>query len=117
VKVRNKQCKACPWKKTVNPGKDIPDGYSVDLHKKLSCTIAEPGVLPSSNTLVHMACHESTGPGDQFPCVGWLINQLGPGNNIGLRLSARDGRYNDLKLVGPQHETFEDTIPKPKRRR
>jgi hypothetical protein len=113
VKTRNKQCKACPWKKSVKPTKDIPGGYTADLHRKLACTIAAPGALPVTNVLVHMACHESPRPGGEFPCVGWLVHQLGPGNNIGLRLSARDGRYNSLKTVGPQHETFEDTLPDP----
>ncbi len=45
-------------------------------------------------------------------CLGWLMNQLGPGNNIGLRLSLLDCENLDkVKLVGEQHECFEDTLP------
>lgn len=39
---RVRQCKACPWKVSTDPH-DIPNGYDVDLHKNLACTIAEPG--------------------------------------------------------------------------
>ena len=57
-----------------------------------------------------MACHESK-PEDEYPCVGWLMQQLGPGNNIALRLRAMDGRFDELELVGEQHETLEATLP------
>jgi hypothetical protein len=58
-----------------------------------------------------MACHE-TKAGKELPCVGWLVHQLGPGNNIGLRLAAMSGRIDaNVKTVGPQHECFEDTLP------
>lgn len=58
-----------------------------------------------------MACHE-TKVGGELPCVGWLVHQLGPGNNLGLRLAVISGRVDgNVKTVGPQHETFEDTLP------
>ena len=57
-----------------------------------------------------MACHESTKGKDQY-YVGWLVNQLGPGNNIGLRMLARYGRFKKFQTVGEQHERFEDTLP------
>jgi len=45
-------------------------------------------------------------------CVGWLMNQLGPGNNIPLRLSVLScENLKQVRLVGEQHETFEDTLP------
>jgi hypothetical protein len=56
-----------------------------------------------------MACHESE-VGEEFSCIGWVHNQLGRGNNIALRLLALDGRFKDIKVVGEQHETFEDTL-------
>jgi hypothetical protein len=44
--------------------------------------------------------------------VGWLAHQLGPGNNIGLRLAVISGRIDvNFELIGEQHETFEDTLP------
>lgn len=56
-----------------------------------------------------MACHEI----HDTPCVGWLVNQLGPGNNINLRMHIRHyENANELIVVGEQHENFEDTIPK-----
>lgn len=38
--------------------------------------------------------------------------ELGPGNNIALRLAASAGRIDyDFELDGEQHERFEDTLP------
>ncbi len=102
------QCFLCPWRKEVSPH-DIPNGYSEALHCALRTTIADGVVL--SGPLTIMACHESK-PGHEKHCVGWLHNQLGPGNNILLRIQVMaghiDARY---KLVGEQHERFEDTLP------
>lgn len=82
----------------------------------MKSTIAKPGVINLS-TLTMMACHNSK-VGEEFACVGWLANQLGPGNNIGLRIWAskelKDGK---IVLNGKQHETFEDTLPNKKRRK
>lgn len=109
------QCKACPWKKSTKPERDIPGGYSEEKHQDLSCTIAEPGTFRPGPTSM-MACHE-TPVGKERPCVGWVMHQLGPGNNLGLRMLAMDGRFRDMKLDGPQHERFEDTLPKTNRAR
>lgn len=58
-----------------------------------------------------MACHHSTGS-DQMYCVGWLHNQLGPGNNIGLRIKMLSYENDkEIKVYGKQHERFEDTLP------
>jgi hypothetical protein len=58
-----------------------------------------------------MACHESL-EGAEEPCVGWLVNQLGPGNNLLLRLQVMRGTIDaDVELDGPQFETFGDTVP------
>ena len=70
------QCKTCPWRVGASTS-DIP-GYSREKHEALRrTTIAIPGALVPTHT---MACHHST---DDAPvaCVGWLHNQLGPGNN------------------------------------
>jgi hypothetical protein len=113
---RRAQCAKCPWKKGTDPHQ-IPDGYRVEKHRALANTIAEPGVLRPLNEPTRMfACHETTG-GDVKPCVGWLAHQLGPGNNIALRLKARnDPDLTRFELVGPQHERFEDTLPKKRKR-
>jgi hypothetical protein len=109
VSIRIKQCAKCPWRKDVDP-RDIPGGYCETKHKNLAGTIAEPGTLNVGGPLVMMACHETPG-GREQPCVGWLAHQLGPGNNIGLRLWASKNLKRRLKLAGEQHECFEDTLP------
>lgn len=107
---RTKQCEKCPWKVSTNPY-DIPDGYSVEKHKALDSTIAKnDGYYPDLEFTV-MACHEST-PADPQSCVGWLHNQLGVGNNIGLRLwASRVENIGDIETVGEQHQHFRDTLP------
>lgn len=105
-----KQCQKCPWRVDVDPY-DIPDGYCEAKHAGLCSTIAKPGALDLGGALRVMACHESK-PGKEIACVGWLANQLGPGNNIPLRLAAmHDRKLTDFDLVGEQHERFEDTLP------
>lgn len=109
---RTKQCLKCPWKKSTDPH-EIPDGYSVQAHKNLKGTIATPGVL-SVGGIRAMACHESK-LGEETYCLGWLAHQLGPGNNIGLRIRMLEYDLSELELVGEQHDRFEDTLPKRKR--
>lgn len=99
------QCAKCPWRKDVDP-REIPDGYSEEKHAALACTIAEPGSLEVTGRV--MACHET----GNTHCIGWLANQLGPGNNIGMRmrmLTCSNAR--DFRTIGEQHETFQDTLP------
>jgi len=106
------QCAKCPWRKDVDPH-DIPNGYCETKHAGLSSTIAKQGEIDLSQivrggALRIMACHEM----HDAHCVGWLVNQLGPGNNIPLRLAMRNcENIRKLKLVGEQHERFEDTLP------
>lgn len=106
---RTKQCAKCPWKKSTNPY-DIPDGYDVEKHKNLACTIAKD-TNPFATNLQAMACHHSTEDNMQY-CVGWLVNQLGRGNNIPLRLKMmKCENARDIQTYGEQHERFEDTLP------
>ncbi len=106
---RTTQCQKCPWRKDVDP-RTIPNGYSEEQHRDLACTIAKPADLSAVLTcVVHvMVCHET----QSAHCLGWLMQQLGPGNNIALRLVMR-GCTNivDVRLLGAQHATFEDTLP------
>jgi hypothetical protein len=102
---RTRQCAKCPWRKDTDPY-DIPNGYCETKHKALHSTISSG--LDSLGNHHAMACHET----DDAHCIGWLVNQLGPGNNIGLRLRMR--HYTNLdrvKTIGEQHERFEDTLP------
>lgn len=108
--IRTKQCKKCPWKVSTNPF-DIPDGYCPTKHANLEKTIAKEGELNLGPTLNIMACHHSDG-NDQMYCIGWLHNQIGVGNNIGLRLAMRNcENIRDVKIYGKQHQRFEDTLP------
>jgi len=110
---KRKQCKKCPWRKDVDPN-DIPNGYCSTKHANLKSTIAEGDVMSqiaNNRGLRIMACHESP-IGKEKPCVGWLANQLGDGNNIPLRIAASSGRIDcNFDLVGEQHATLEDTLP------
>lgn len=107
---RLKQCEKCPWKVSTDPH-DIPHGYSEELHRDLAGTIAQTGIPDFDAPLRIMGCHEHP-PGADAHCVGWLIHQLGPGNNIRLRMSILDcDNIQDVELDGPQHERFEDTLP------
>ena len=105
---RTRQCEKCPWRVDVDPY-DIPRGYSKELHQKLDCTIADPGQMFGSSTA--MACHESSKDNESH-CVGWLVNQAGIGNNLGLRLSLFScSNSKDIEVIGEQHQRFEDTLP------
>lgn len=107
---RTRQCAKCPWKTSTNPH-DIPNGYSVEQHQNLKCTIATDTIIPG-DTMRAMACHDSP-IGEEDYCVGWLHNQLGVGNNIMLRMQMMQcENILDLKIVGEQHKTFEDTLPR-----
>lgn len=106
---RTAQCEKCPWQKDVDP-REIPNGYCEDKHRNLADTIAAPGDLSGvfSRSIRIMACHES----HDAHCIGWLVNQLGPGNNIGLRISMIGcENAGKIRLRGEQHETFEETLP------
>lgn len=105
---RVNQCGKCPWRVDVDPH-DIPNGYSEDLHRGLADTIAHPGSLRSSGRV--FACHEHDSE-EGVHCVGWLVHQIGVGNNIGLRLRMIScENAGAIRVHGEQHETFEDTLP------
>lgn len=108
---RTKQCSKCPWRKDVNPH-EIPNGYDVEKHRALKSTISKECDLSSiaSGTLHVMACHET----HDAHCIGWLMNQIGVGNNIGLRMAMSScENMREIKVIGQQHEKFEDTLPIP----
>lgn len=106
-RIPRRQCAKCPWKVGANP-RDIPNGYCATKHANLENTIAKDPVSSITSTLHIMACHEV----HNLPCIGWLANQIGPGNNIGLRLAVTRGDFDaNVETVGPQHEIFEDTLP------
>ena len=112
---RTRQCEKCPWRKATNPH-EIPNGYTVERHRALAETIADAadpiGSLTAyleGRTLKIMACHET----QEGHCIGWLNHQLGPGNNIPLRVSLGFcDNARAIRLRGPQHQTFEETLPK-----
>lgn len=78
----------------------------------LANTIADPGAVNLGVPLHVFGCHEHP-VGDEAHCIGWLMNQIGPGNNIALRMQMLDCENIDrVSLDGPQHERFEDTLPR-----
>jgi len=110
-----RQCHKCPWKIATDPN-TIPHGYDPDAHRRLSRTIARVDEVNLDVAALRiMACHE-TPPGHEKPCVGWLDHQLNQGNNVLLRYFVRLKRIDaDYVLDGPQHDTFEATLPKRRR--
>jgi hypothetical protein len=102
---RTVQCEKCPWRIATDPH-EIPNGYCETKHRRLADTISSG--LESLSVNRAMACHET----HDAHCIGWLVNQIGPGNNIGLRIRMLDClNYREVKLRGEQHEKFEDTLP------
>jgi len=100
-----KQCKNCPWRKDSDPY--LIPGYDRDMHANLKSTISDH-LFDQTKT---MSCHK-TKTDDRAMCVGWLVNQLGPGNNIPLRFSMQNcSNSNEIEVYGEQHEHFRDTIP------
>ena len=108
-----RQCFKCPWKVGVN-ARDIPGDYSEDKHRNLASCIAKPADMNGlSGVLRIMACHETPGE-NELPCVGWLTHQIGTGNNLALRLRVAMGHIDAaVEAVGPQHQSFEATLPPP----
>lgn len=104
---RIRQCDKCPWKVSTNPH-DIPNAYTEDLHAFLAATIAVPASLNGNGHI--MTCHEHP-VGEEAHSVGWLMKQIGPGNNIPLRLKVRPYENLDhVVLDGLQYECFDDTL-------
>lgn len=102
---RTAQCQKCPWRVGVDP-RDIPI-YCEAKHRALKRTIAEPGRI-DLGAVRAMACHET---GDAH-CIGWLMNQVGAGNNIALRIQMTSCQNaGKIRLRGEQHRTFEETLP------
>lgn len=111
-----RQCATCPWKVVTVPDRDIPNGYHVELHESLRGTIQSGLESLFRPCKTAMACHYSK-PGDEFVCAGWLHNQLGVGNNISVRIAVATGKMPVPEVDGEQHACFDDTLPKPKKRR
>ena len=107
---RTRQCEKCPWRKATNPH-EIPNGYTVERHKALKQTIAiegDLGPLLRGESMPAMACHET----QDGHCIGWLVHQIGRGNNIPLRVHMGFcDNARAIRLRGPQHQTFEETLP------
>lgn len=110
------QCTTCPWKVKTVPDRDIPNGYNVKQHEALRRTIQTglDSLFRSCGTA--MACHYSK-RGEEFVCAGWLYNQLGPGNNIRVRLAVATREMSVPEVDGDQHDSFEVTLPKKRQRR
>lgn len=107
-----KQCLGCPWRLANDPA-DIPDGFKPTTHARLGRMSDRERDNPISKTLTMMACHALK---VQKPCVGWLANQLGEGNNLPLRVAVAFGQIDgNVQTVGPQRERYEDVVPNAER--
>ena len=103
-----KQCRTCPWRVGCVPERDIPR-YDRRLAENLACTIRSGMETLAGGPRHAMARHHSE-PGNERYCAGWLANQLGAGNNFGLRLQVLLGRVPSPEIDGSQHERYEDTL-------
>lgn len=104
---RTKQCPTCPWIEG-NSVENIPN-YNPDKHGALIDTIAEQGALNFCENRI-MACHYSVDGNDEH-CIGWLVNQIGAGNNIGMRIQMMQCENSkEIETIGEQRETFEETF-------
>jgi hypothetical protein len=90
--------------------RDIPN-YKPEMHAGLTKTIQSGPESLFGTTRHIMACHYAK-PEAEFPCAGWLANQIGPGNNLGMRLAVMTGKMPVPMTDGAQHERFEDTLSK-----
>lgn len=107
-----KQCAKCPWRVDVDPN-DIPNGYDPKKHCALKSTISDGTYRGPA--IRAMACH-ATPTGKELACVGWLVHQLGVGNNIALRMAVAFGHIDGkVETIGEQHQRFEDTLPESER--
>ncbi len=106
------QCDNCPWR--IETNLDTIPNYEESSHYELQDSIAIGEIFEIAQHLRLMNCHKYA---DETPCVGWLFNQLGVGNNISLRLAVRgtDLGGKKLKVIGEQYETFEETLPENRR--
>lgn len=109
-----RQCRKCPWRLDVDPA-DIPDGFNYEVHRRLGDNVRQTSSQITSRKMpLHvMACHETkeASPGEK-PCVGWLVNQLGPGGNLMLRIRAmRNDGFADVETVGPQRASYDEILP------
>jgi hypothetical protein len=115
---RTAQCAACPWKTTTVPERDIPT-YDAAKHAALARTICptEPEAMLAwtmaklnGDEPTHVfTCHDT----DEAHCVGWLHNQLGRGSNVVQRIAmSACTNAHRIRIDGPQHPTFEDTLPR-----
>lgn len=106
------QCEKCPWKVSTNPY-EIP-GYIEEQHRDLGCTIADQHDLAVMSGGINyvMSCHEHDNSEEVY-CVGWLVNQLGQGNNLSMRVRflGCENRF-QIRAVGAQHACYEDTLPR-----
>lgn len=103
-----KQCRSCPWRIDCEPMRDIPN-YDPELACGLTRTIRSGLESLFVDKLHIMACHYSK-PDEEFACAGWLHNQIGPGNNLGVRLRVMTGQLPVPEVDGEQHENYENTL-------
>lgn len=101
-----KQCGNCPWKKSTKlEDIDCKEGFDMDYYESVRDDYVACHDFDRSHK--NMGCHKF--PNDSQPCIGWLLHEAGPGNNIGIRLmlSCVDNA-NELETFGPQHKSIKD---------
>ncbi len=105
-----KQCASCPWKRSVDPDR-LPGSYG-HVDRDAVATHSAEGTRSLRRDTPGMGCHVKRNAG--LPCVGWLVQQLGPGNNIAMRIAVSIGQVDgNVETVGPQRTTLSRRRGKP----
>lgn len=109
--IRTKQCDSCPWKKGIMP-EDITQGFDLEYYQGVREQFQASGLESIHKQHKQMACHMHP-DSNPTPCVGWLINQAGIGNNLFIRLQLMQVENScDLQVDGEQHNSILDFFSK-----
>jgi len=102
------QCATCPWRADVDP-RDIPGGHGHVVPEKLAVHTPS-GVESLAHDLRVATCHEAA-IGAKLPCVGWLVHQLGPGNNLAVRVAVLRGSLDaNVRTIGEQRDLPQELL-------
>ena len=104
-----KQCVTCPWRADVDPW-NMPGGHGYVLPEMLS-SHTPSGMESLATPVLRVAtCHEAA-IAKKLPCVGWLVHQLGPGNNFAVRLAVLRGSIDaNVRTLGKQRDLPEEIL-------
>lgn len=103
-----RQCRTCPWRADVDPT-NIPEGHGRVDGRMLALSVADGLESLANPNVINAECHAY--PGTGLVCVGWLVHQLGPGQNFSVRMKVIKGRIDaNVETVGPQRNLVDEML-------